>query len=176
MKTFINSRNLTAQKLCEIITDSFPELHCSFDGEILVRKNESSAALMKISMQANYGKVEVDERSDYSEKIFEVIGQSLTKNYDDTKILISFAEHFNEIPGVKIELINGTNLTVSLDEEIAMRLRLWLKKDGGAIEMQPFENQSGRVARDFVEQRHDLFSKLEIFYSGNMVKYIYVLP
>ena len=172
MKTFINSRNLSGESLCEIITRAFPELHCSFGNEIVVRRSKEDPALITISMQGNYGKVNVNIDSLYTQKIFEVIGHSLTKNYDYTKSLITFAERFKGIPNIRIELINDFNLALFIKEEVALRLKLWLKNDGNEIEMQPFENEGGRVLRNFIECDEMFSSKLKILRSGNLIKYI----
>ncbi|MGY3052564.1 hypothetical protein ACVWYG_000754 [Pedobacter sp. UYEF25] len=172
MKTFINSRNLSGERLCEMITNAFPELHCSMNDEITIRRGEEEPALITICMQGNYGKVDVNIDTLYTEKIFELIGHSLTKNYDYTKSLITFAEQFQGIPDLRIELINDYNLAIIIHEEIALRLKLWLKKNGLEIEIHPNQNDSGRLLRKFIEQNDMISARLEILRSGHMVKYI----
>ncbi|MFC4211602.1 hypothetical protein ACFOWA_10435 [Pedobacter lithocola] len=172
MKTFINSRNLSGVQLCEIIKNAFPELYCSIDNEIFIHREEQDPAIIIISMKGNYGKVKVNIDSIYTEKIFEVIGHSLTENYDSTKSLVTFAERFDGITNLRIELINDNNLAIFINDEIALRLKLWLTRDGKVIEMQPFENEGGRILRNFIESDESFSAKLQTMRSGNLIKYI----
>lgn len=172
MKIFINYKNISTKELGEIITNAFPELHCSIDDEIVIRKTTEDPVLVTISMQGNYGKVKVIIDSTYTENIFEIIGHSLTMTKDYTTFLITCAEQFNNIPYLRIELINDYNLVLLIKEETALRLKLWLKSDGKNIDMLPAQNDGGKIIRNFVERDKMFSAKLQIMHSGNLIKYI----